>query len=72
MFVYHSLTVPTTTEAPVGCATGDIRLVGGTQASEGTVEICVAGEWGTVCSDQWDNTDASVACRKLGFQGEGI
>jgi len=31
------------------------------------VELCVNSRWGTVCGTQWDNRDAAVACRKLGF-----
>lgn len=44
-----------------------IRLAGSSNAYEGRVEILVGGAWGTVCDDFWDDTDASVVCRELGF-----
>ena len=50
--------------------TGDIRLVGGVDEFQGRVEVCSdAGIYSTVCSAGWDNRDAQVVCRQLGFNG---
>ena len=54
------------------CFDGEIKLVGGTSDSEGRVEVCLNGQWGTVCHDFWGSVDAQVACRQLGFSTTGM
>ena len=55
-----------------GCTEGEIRLVGGTSNAEGRVEICLRNEWGTVCDQMWDATNARVVCRQLGLASIGL
>ena len=53
------------------CSSGDLRLVGGERESEGRVEICVEEFWGTVCDSGWDQKEALVVCREIGFVETG-
>ena len=53
------------------CTNGDIRIAGSSFTRLGRVEICVNSTWGTICDDYWDNSDASVVCKQLGYSPHG-
>ena len=47
-----------------------IRLVNGTAAHSGRVEIYYNGEWGTICGlNGWSLTDGHIVCHQLGYSG---
>ena len=58
------------------CTHGTARLrVGYDQFPEfvtGEAQICLNGTLGSVCDDSWDNHDASVLCREIGFTPFGM
>ena len=55
---------------PGSCNDGDIRLEGGTSDN---FQVCYTDLWGTVCGtdEDWDEADATVACRQLEYAGLG-
>ena len=54
------------------CAHGSVRLQGTSSHLIGEVEVCIRGVWSTVCGEEWDDNDATVICRQLGFSPYGI
>ena len=58
--------------------TGELRLLDGTRTTtdgrpcEGRLEIYINGQWGTICDDYWNDEEADVACRQLGFAGGSV
>lgn len=65
--VINVLTVATTNN----CTEGEIRLANNSTESEGRVEICVNGLWGTMCPNNTSTLDVKTICKQLGFSEYG-
>ena len=68
----HNISCLSHISADAACNDTDIQLVGGRNNSEleGRVEVCLLGQWGTVCDywgNSWDTDIAMVVCRQLGL-----
>ena len=47
-----------------------LKLEGGTTTNQtGRVSVQQYGIWGRVCPNSWDDNDATVVCKFLGFIG---
>ena len=44
--------------------------MGGDNEGEGTVEICSDNIWGLISDAGWNDSDAKVVCRQLGYEIE--
>ena len=54
------------------CQDGDVRLVDGDFVTEGRLEVCSNGIWGTVCGTGFNAIDAYVVCKELGLGLAGV
>ena len=48
-----------------------MKLVDGETETEGRVEVCLGGVWGTICNDHWSHEDSNVVCGELGLLSSG-
>ena len=68
MIISHNKCVLSNFVAP---ANGDVRLVAVTSSdNEGLVEMFYphrAYGWSTVCSNNWDDIEADIVCKQLGY-----
>ena len=71
-YILHYLYIQTFHLYLTGCPHGSIRLRNGSTSMNGRVEVCLNGDWGTVCHDHWSAVDANVACLQLGYSGSGM
>ena len=55
------------------CNHGDIRINPYNTYTKlmGHVEVCINGSRGSICSDHFDDSDAKVVCRQLGYSPFG-
>ena len=66
------------TSRPTVCKHGDVRLVGGSDKTEGRVEFCSYGYWAVVCGSSldyyrinWNSGKTNMVCKQLGLPIEG-
>ena len=59
------------------CVHGNVRLINGANANEGTLELCLYTQWGSISYDEFSYVhfsynDAKVICRMLGYDVDSV
>ena len=65
-FATQCFAVPNDAEI-TNCTDGEARLVNGSSANRGRLEVCINRSWATVCSSGFGVEESLVACRQLGY-----
>ena len=53
------------------CTDGELRIISEGTFKFGYLEYCLNNKFGLVCGNNFDNKDAQVACRQLGYEAHG-
>ena len=56
----------------IGIPSGELYLTGGLTQYEGVVKIFLNGTWQHICFDGWNESDAGVVCRQMGYLSTSI
>ena len=69
IFLYLNSIIYLAPNTSDNCEEGAVRLMDGQQqvTYEGIVEICHQNYWTSICPSGWNDVDAVVTCRQLGF-----
>ena len=51
----------------IGTPNGELHLTGGLTQYERVVKIFISGTWQHICFDDWNDPDARVVCRQMGY-----
>ena len=54
------------------CVEGSMYLVRSGNSRQGVVFLCHSGSYGTICDSNWDQAEAQVVCRQLGYPTAGL